>query len=834
MQIFKNNFRYGQTAESFAQSMLKGELQVLKEQSLKTCINGTPVGYQGIEQRKGYKLYSLINREDDFVQFPVKLSKTECTILIFTDKIIICLPDTNKYFVTPLDSNFIYDITTIQDVVTNSKDRLFISSSRGIDVYNITNNFQNTASGGNILVKSNITGLDSINLKSVTANVYFFYKNTLSFPVNNAWTGGNGLNALFPYTFAHVNASSVGVAGITTANRTTFITNSVDTSLTNLYIEVVPGLSIGDIVSFTATLPAPLGQVIKFSGQILSRVQGYKFNSLGLIKIYPSTLPPQIATNTFNGVASNIYNIPTNASSTELFIIGNFTEGKNIIDYIPNSSAPIESQYYVRGVSTGSLLRWLDSICFPNANVQILVTSNQGAISNKGFSMYANTDNRLNIAYDNIAKASEVGNLTNFTNGQDNLTETSPLELTIQGVTQIKWIWKLRDRGVIYGTDVGIKLLNQGASSFRLGVIDISDKVPSKVKPVSATINGIGGVVFVNNEQNKILFLASQSTLQTPVEDLTQFVDFFLNDKIVKLVSVQYRSGEMTMVLTESQKVYRLVTGNNDKFGWVEDKFYVENEYNFFSELPENGEFKIWYKVKFASIANQINNVADNKYYLWNGTEYIETQFAPMEVYDISTYKEQLVIIFTVKHLLGVKPVKVTGILDLNAQTTADLYTTIPELNYIFRIPEQIFINNNINLPVYYPIQIDQSFLTAIIQPSRMFLETHYDEYLNRGRSSKTLNRTINYRVINGENLYNIKLGYKQIDINDEGRKEWFEQNDTTVYIRREDVNLNPITVSGDFIADNSLKAPLITCTIQSDNLYPTIIRSEEYHVKFT
>lgn len=830
MKSFKNSAKYGQTSENLSESMLKGEWQNLKENSLKTCINATPLGHDGIEQRRGYQISCLENTQQNFVQFPLKLSKTEAQILIYQNRIIINIPETEKYFITPLEASNIYNITSIQDVLTNGKDQLFIASSRGIDVFNINQNFFNATSGSNILTLQATQGLDGSSITGANTNTYLYLFQGLK-PILDVYP-------FYPSYFA--------------SNITPFVPRDYSRFYVGapsaFYIEVSSSFGIGDTVNTTVTLPfsnqeTNASSSYLVSGKIIRRIRGFKYTNNGLVKIYPfSTLPIQ------NPNFPTLITVPSSATSVELFEIDNISlfeflkptlnifgtiTSYNIYPRIIN-----DLSYVVIGLPDANSVT-VGEMCFTNQNVLVTSVSNEGQISNKGFSMYMNTDNRLYIAYDNVVKASEVGNYTNFvvpttdTEKGDLLTALSPLNLSLQGVTNIKWIWKLRDRGTLFGTDAGIKLLNYGASSFRAGISDISDLVPSEIHPISATINGIGGVAFANNEKNKIMFLASQSTLQTPADDLTKYVDFFLTDRIKKIVSVQFLSGEMMMVLTEKGKCFRLITGGNDKFGWVEDQFYIQEEYNFISDLPAIGEFRVWYLVKYTTLENKENNILTNIYYVWDGIEYKETPFNSITIYDISTYQEKLVIIFNISNIPTVNPVKIIGILNMENETTVDLYRNVPTLDYIFTMPEIIFINQNRNLPIYFLSQINQSFLDAVIQPQEMYLETHYDEYMNRGKNSKFLNRQIVDRVINGDNLYNVKIGYNGLRTNIIGASKWYKMTSGQKTIKRKDVDENNVLISGNIPINPSSLAPLLTCTIKSRNLIPTKIKSDSYTIKF-
>ena len=806
MQQFKNSFKYGQTSESFAQSMLKGDLKGLKESSLKTCINGTPLGYEGIEQRRGYQLNSVINTKDDFKQFPLTLSKTQAQILIFENQIIINAPAYQKYFVTPLPQDKIYDITSIQDVLTNGKDQLFIASSRGIDVFSITDNFFNAQNGSNVLTPVPVTGLDTATLVGTATNVYYLLS-TKSEQNGTITLGGIGGG-----TPARPEIPTFQVGNV----RLEQLSNS---GLSNLYLEDNANFFIGDEISVKG-VDTGFG-VYNFMGKVSKKILGYKFVLNGQTSIYPSNMIPVPISRNPSGRNAVYFNIPDQFTVVTLVVLSGLSpqlfDPTEVYPSLPFSN--IVRGYRLKNVAGTDLVE-VETSCRTTLNAQVLITSSQG-ISGNGFSMYLNTDNRLYISYDNIAKASEVGNFTNFASGTDDLVATTPLNLAIQGVNQIKWIWKLRDRGTLFGTDVGLKLLNYGANSFRLGISDISDIIPSPIRPISATINGIGGVAFANSTQDKIMFLASQSTLQTPVEDLTRFVDFFLNDKIIKLVSVPYRAGEMTMALTQSGKVYRLITGNNDKFGWTRDNFDIIETFPSISNFPTLGKGKVWYLDNSTSL-----------YYLWINNAYVQTNFYSTTIYDISVYNNQLVVIFLINQIPNVQLVKVICNLDLTQNTTADLWDNIPSLDYNFDTPNNVFINQDLNSPVYYPSQIDISFKEAIIRPSEMFLETHYDEYVGNGRSSKTLNRQIKNRVIHGDNLYDVLVGYKGARINYIGNKEWFTFLDNKKYIAQT-TGITPTPISGDIPIIPSGIARLITCTIKSQNTTPTVIRSEEYQIDF-
>lgn len=834
MKTFINSFNAGEVSATFNESQLSGDLKALQYISVKRLENGIPSGHEGLMQRNGYNFLFLINSDERFRIFPLYIGEEKSYIIILENRLIIISTEYKRYYITffPPANKIILDENLYCD-----DDRLrfiYITAGTGLFIYELTGSIAEAPIGSDILAKVNVdnTGLDIFNSLNISyQDVYFCL---------SASPSGTRVN---PIIGVAVNPFTIDIFS------QVFFDDRYDDILSGIYIPYNAQMKIGNFVNFDFTIKNKRSPVYSLNfnvkAKITQSIRCIKFlNKDGQKVIYANSSKPL---DLKSPLSQQIFNIPE-TYTVELFFKLDFNLSE-LINNEENAGRLINScielgvpDVNIRKSSRGILNRkpfidshflyfdnvLIESIADINTNVKIQITDP----SIKNISTFA-SNSRLNIGYRNIWRTSKIGNYTDFIikkiletsepdlTQNDEIKAIDPLFLPLQNVTQIKWFINLKDRGVVAGTDAGIKLLPADATSFRLGIIDISNTPVSYVKPITCTINGNGGILFTNLERTNILFLSSLSTFETPIEDLTKYADFFLTDKIKKIVSVVFRAGEMTLVLTDAGKVFRLVTGNSDKFGWSREIFDIIKEYRNVESFPERGKNKIWYFDK-----------STKQYYIWKKDKYVQTAFKPIEVEDISTYLNQLIIVFGIDNIPNVKPVKVVTVLDTTNEITSDLWSTLLPFDYNFDMPDNVFINaNQPNLPVYFIDQVDQSFKDAIVRPQQFTAVTHFNEYVGSNGNSKTLNRYIQDMIVNVKNAYGLEMGYKLFTRDNK------EVEKTQEYIARTfqriDDDLNPLVTLGNVKVPNSYQAEKIAITMRSANTLPVSIFSLTYNINF-
>jgi hypothetical protein len=415
------------------------------------------------------------------------------------------------------------------------------------------------------------------------------------------------------------------------------------------------------------------------------------------------------------------------------------------------------------------------------------------------------------------------------------LTSDDPISVTLDDAENIYWIIPIKDLGQLIGTSTGLRLLNPQATSFRLGIISSNDTIPSSIPPVVATINGVSGIIFVSADRSKLFFLQAVSQiLSIQMLDLTQFFNAFESDPIKRVVQVPFLSDRMTAVLTEGGNLYRLVTGNNDKFSWSRDMYGAVESYNGVSKFPRVGFNKTFYLDTSTVPATR---------YTWSVNQYILTSQTIPQLMDITTYNNNFLTFFNVdavdsapQSIVMAKQDLVNDLSDLLLQTTVDFYLTTPSYQTQFLVQEQI---SNITLPdlqntVIPSGMIPVSYLFYLLLPSKMSIETHYDEYPGSGNKvgSKGFNRRVENLIVTGSNLFNVIVGYNAAKQDYFGNYTWYTQD---VY-RRFSVQMpfsQPTNLMGNFAVRSSNSGLRLTIYINSYNIIPCVISTITYNLLF-
>jgi hypothetical protein len=860
-----NTLKYGEISSRYADNITEGELLKLKNNSLAACQNAFALGYDGVQQRNGWQLQGAIfDSAPNFVTFEVKFQDGNAILFVAQQYLLLWVPDVEKYYYTQLSKENWYDYSTVTSVTTDQLSTLFIASSRGLDAWTLIGNIYTSENGFSILKKTIIEGISVNGVTTLNTTFYFVFakknlnenivningsnvtivsndpvlnQQTLDLDISGVWFPSNGsiqigtevsynftITKYYIYNGAEERSVTYEYQG--TAKVLKIKAGHINQSYArNAYSVIYPDSTVPSVAA-PITGASVVNPTTPWTGQTFCKLDipilfsGLVNSGSGVVTAssFIPLLSPFVTNDTAKNGVSGIWNIKAEFANNAKNIYASMVR-YSFATFRPAPLTPLSRYTQCDLLSfssnTGGFLQYSPSN--PTISTLPYVTSYQS---------------RLWLCSYSSIYASEVNNALNFVTDpetKDKLTSPTPIQVTLDDSASIYWIIGIKDLGQLIGTNQGLKLLSPNATSFRLGIISSNSTVPSPVPPVFATINGISGIIFVSFDYSKVLFLQAVSQLESvQMLDLTQFFNAFEADPIKKIISLPFLSDRMTCVLTQGGVLYRLVTGNNDKFSWSRDVYGTNEVYSNFASFPKAGFNKVFYTAEDTGTL-----------YVWLNNRYVEIQYEVPSIFDITTYYTTALGFFNFPAVDDNPPSILIAaqnltddLTDLALKTTVDFYVNTPTQETL-SMPIPTFTNPRIG-GIVPARNLDPDFLQYLLLPSKMDIQTHYDEYNggSGGKPSKNFNRRIEDLTVTGNNLFNVIIGYNSAKQDFNGNYAWYRQD-----IYRRFTVQTPISqatnLNGNFAVRPSNNGLRVSIYIASFNLVPTIITSISYSILF-